>query len=333
MREITYRQAIYEALHEEMERDRSVVILGEDVGVYGGAFGVTKDLWQKFGKQRVINTPISENSFVGIATGLAMNGMRPVVEIMFMDFLTLAVDQIVNHATKLHYMYAGQVKIPMVIRTPAGAGRGYGASHSQSLEQLFLGVPGIKIVAPATPYDAKSLLKASIEDNNVVLFIESKLLYDKKGEVPEDDYRVPMGKAFVRREGKDVTIISYSRMVDIASEAAGRLAEDGVEAEVVDLRTLRPLDIDTVISSVKKTGSLVFVEEGHKIGGIGAEVCSIVAENCLEYLNGRIVRLGSADVPIPSSTFLEQQLLPKVEDVVEAAMKSITWNQAGLNSG
>lgn len=324
MKKVSYRQALYEALFEEMQRDKNVVLLGEDITVYGGAFGVTKDLWEHFGKDRVINTPISENSFVGVAVGMAMMGMRPVVEIMFMDFITLACDQIINHAAKLPFIYNGQVSVPMVIRTPIGAGKGYGASHSQSLERLFIGIPGIKIVSPYTAYDAKGLLKSAIRDNELVLFIEHKLLYSQESQIPQEEYLLDLGKATILREGKDLTLISYSKMLDYCLQAADEFSSE-VDIEIINLCSLKHLDLKTITQSVRKTGRVVFVEEGPRIGGVGAEVCSEIVENCLEYLNGRIIRVGARETPMPSSRILEDAVLPNKEKICQAIKKALTW--------
>ena len=325
MRKITYRKAIYEALFEEMNRDPHLVLMGEDISVYGGAFGVTSDLWQHFGKDRVIDTPISENSFVGAGIGLALTGMRPVLEIMFMDFITLACDQIINHAAKINYMYNVQLNVPIVIRSPVGAGRGYGASHSQSLERLFIGIPGLKIVSPYTASDAKNMLKAAIKDNNPVIFIEHKLLYNREDVISDNEEIIDLGKAKVLKEGTDITLISYSKMLDLCFEAQDIVKEHGVDVEIVNLRSLKPLDIDTISASVKKTGKVVFVEEGSKTGGVGAEVCAEICENCLEYLNGRVIRVASEDVPIPASVELEKVVLPSVDKVVKAISRSLKW--------
>jgi pyruvate dehydrogenase E1 component beta subunit len=325
MRTISFMQAVREALAEEMRRDSSVFLLGEDIGEYGGAFGVTAGMLDEFGAGRVVETPISENGFVGVAVGAAVTGLRPVVEIMFMDFLTLAADQIVNHAAKLRYIYGGQVKVPMVIRTPAGGGRGYGASHSQSLEGMFCGVPGLKVVAPSTARHAKGLLKSAIRDDNPVLFVEHKLLYAEKSEVCGEDEVLPLGKAYVRRAGNDVTIVAHSRMVSLAEEAATDLAEQGVDVEIVDLCSLKPLDTETVHESVRKTGRVVIAEEGARCGGVGAEVAASIAEECLPYMDGRIVRVGMPDVPIPSSLCLEGAILPQAGDIVEACLTSLSW--------
>jgi pyruvate/2-oxoglutarate/acetoin dehydrogenase E1 component len=314
----TYRQALYEALLEEMERDPAVVCLGEDMLYSGGAFGVIGDLPQRLGRERFIQTPISENSFVGLAVGAAMTGLRPVVEIMFMDFLTLAMDQLVNHAAKIHYMYAGQYRVPVVVRTPAGAGRGYGASHSQSLEALLIQVPGLKVVAPSTPADAKGLLKSAIRDDNPVVFVENKLLYPVQGPLPADAPPLPLGRACRRRSGDDLTLAAYGRMVDLCLESAALLAAEGITCDVIDLRTLKPLDVETVASSAARTGRFIFVEEG--TGGVGAEVCARVVEHRSGATVGRIARVAARDVPIPSSGPLEQRVIPQLHDVLDACL-------------
>lgn len=319
-RTATYREALYEALREEMTDDSSVIMLGEDFS-NGGAFGVAGDLPERFGPERVVRTPISENGFVGVAVGAAMTGMRPVAEIMFMDFLTLAMDQLVNHAAKIPYMYANQYQVPMVVRTPAGAGRGYGASHSQSLEGWLIQVPGLKVVAPSDPADAKGLLKAAIRDNNPVVFIENKLLYPKAGQIEDNAPPIPLGKARLRRPGRDLTIVSYGRMLDLSLDAAEVLAAEGIECEVIDLRTLKPLDIDTVAESVGHTGRFVFVEEG--TGGVGATVSAAVVERCLGALVGKPVRVAARDVPIPSSGPLEQRVIPQLSDIIEGCLESL----------
>jgi len=314
---MTFKEAVRQALREEMRADPSVFLLGEDIGRYGGAFGVTAGLLDEFGAQRVRETPISENSFVGVAVGAAICGLRPVVEIMFMDFITLAVDQIVNHAAKLHYIYNGQVCVPLVIRAPAGAGRGYGPSHSQILDALFLGVPGLKIVMPYTPREARGLLRAAIRDNNPVLFIEHKLLYGRRGEVPTDDAPMPIGPAEVLHAGTDVTIVSWGKMLDVVGEALKLLGTE-VSAEVINLRTLKPLDDATVMTSVAKTGRLVIVEEGQSCGGVGAEISARIAGGCIEYLQAPIVRVSMPESPIPAARPLEDYLIPRPEQVVEA---------------
>ena len=322
MPELTYSEAIRLALIEEMERDERVILLGEDIAQYGGAFRVTRDLARKFGTERVINTPISENSFVGVAVGAALTGLRPVVEIMFMDFITLAMDQLCNHAAKLHYIYGGQAGVPMVVRAPAGAGRGYGASHSQSLEAWFMHMPGLKVIAPSTPRDARGLLKAAIRDNNPVVCIENKLLYSLKGDVPDDDEIVPLSKAQVVREGEDVTLIAYARMTHLALEAADRLEQEGIHCEVLDLRTLAPMDTDAIVASVSKTSRAVVVEEDTRRGGVGAEVAAVIADRAFERLDSPIRRVACEDVPIPCCPSLEQAVLPSVEKVI-AAVESL----------
>lgn len=317
LRTISYRDALYEALRAEMERDERIVLMGEDFA-NGGAFGVAGDLPELFGPRRVISTPISENGFVGVAVGAAMTGLRPVVEIMFMDFIALAMDQIANHAAKVHYMYAGQYAVPLVVRTPAGAGRGYGASHSQSLEGWLIQVPGLKVVAPGTPADAYGLLRSAIRDDNPVIFIENKLLYPVKGEVDAAGALVPIGRAAVRRRGNDLTLASYGRMLGIALEVADVLGSEGVDCEVIDLRTLKPLDLETLAASAGRTGRFVFVEEG--TGGIGAEVISRVAE---QIPGVRVARVAAADTPIPSSGPLEQQVIPGLEDIIDGCLRTL----------
>lgn len=316
--QVTYARALQETLREEMRRDPAVFLLGEDIGIYGGAFGVTRGLLDEFGPRRVRCTPISEASVVGLAVGAAMTGMRPVVEIMFMDFLTLAMDQIANHAAKFRYMYGSQVRVPMVIRAPAGGGRCYGATHSQSLEAWFLHVPGIKVFAPASPADASFLLEAAIRDDNPVLFVEHKALYATEGPPREQRAELPVGRAAVRRAGRDVSLIAYSHQVTAALEAAGDLARDGIEAEVVDLRTLVPMDTETILASVRKTGRLVCVEEGTRTGGVGAEIAARVAEEAYEYLDAPIRRVAAPDIPIPFSRPLEEAALPGAGHVIRA---------------
>jgi pyruvate/2-oxoglutarate/acetoin dehydrogenase E1 component len=316
MRELTYWQAVQEALREEMVRDPRVFLMGEDIGVYGGAFGATRGLLAEFGAERVRCTPISEATIVGAGIGAAITGMRPVVEIMFMDFVTLAMDQIANHAAKFRYMYGPQARVPLVIRTPAGGGRSYGATHSQSLEAWFLHVPGLKVIAPATPADAKGLLKSAIRDDNPVLCVEHKLLYATTGPVPDGDVIEPLGQAAIRREGTDVTLVAYSYYVGVALQAAEALARDGIEAEVVDLRTLVPLDTEAVLDSVRKTGRLVCIEEGTRTGGVGAEIAARVAEEAYEYLDAPIRRVATPDIPIPFSPVLEDAALPKVDGII-----------------
>ena len=322
-REIYYSHAITEALAEELRRDERVLLIGEDIAHYGGAFKITQGFLDEFGPERVIDAPISENSFVGVAIGAALTGMRPVVEIMFMDFIALAMDQLVNHAAKFRYMYGEQASVPLVVRCPAGAGRGYGPSHSQSLERWFVATPGLKVAAPATARDAKGMLKAAIRDDNPVIFIESKLLYGRRGEVPEEDYVVPLGAARVVQDGTDVVIVAYSRMVEEALKAARALAESGVSAEVVDLRSLSPLDMDTVTASVEKCGRVVVVEEGHLTGGVGAEVGARIMERCFDFLEAPIRRVAALDVPVPASVVLERAATPDWEDIGRAAVEIV----------
>ena len=316
---ITYREALSQALREEMRRDSRIIILGEDVVDYGGAFGVTRGLADEFGEKRVKDTPIAELGIVGTAVGAAMNGLRPIAELMTINFAFLAMDQIVNHVAKVRYMFGGQAKCPLVIRTPGGAGAQLAATHSQNVEVWFAHVPGLKVVVPATPKDAKGLLKAAIRDEDPVLFVEHSLLYGTKGEVPEDDDVVPIGQAEVKREGKDLTLIAYSRMVLLALEAATLLAQEGIDAEVVDLRTLRPLDTETIVQSVKKTSRALIVEESWRSFGVGAEVAARIVERAFDYLDAPIQRVATAEVPMPYARNLEQAALPKVDDVVRAA--------------
>jgi pyruvate/2-oxoglutarate/acetoin dehydrogenase E1 component len=320
MREIAYWQGVQEALREEMMRDPHVFLMGEDIGVYGGAFGATRGLLAEFGPERVRNTPISEATIVGAGIGAAVTGMRPVVEIMFMDFVTLAMDQIANHAAKFRYIYGEQARVPLVIRTPAGGGRSYGATHSQSLEAWFLHVPGLKVIAPATPADVKGLLKSAIRDDNPVLCVEHKRLYATAGPVPDGDVTVPIGEAMIRRQGEDLTLAAYSYYVGIALQAAEALVRHDINAEVVDLRTLVPLDTETVLDSVRKTGRLICIEEGARTGGVGAEVAARVAEGAYEYLDAPIRRIAAPDIPIPFSPVLEEAALPKVDDIVQTAL-------------
>lgn len=321
-RELSYAEAIREALAQAMEADPRVVLLGEDIGVYGGAFGVTDGLLERFGPERVRDTPISEAAITGCAIGAALTGLRPVVEIQFMDFITLCMEQLVLQAAKIRYMFGGKAQVPMVLRTPAGAGTGAAAQHSESLEAWFAHVPGLKVVAPSTPRDAKGLLLASIRDPNPVVFVEHKLLYRMRGEVPRDPYEIPLGRAEVKREGTDVTVVATSAMVPRALAAAERLADEGVSVEVVDPRTLRPLDTDTILASVRKTGRVVVVYEGVKTLGIGAEIAAqIVESDALYHLQAPVVRLGGAECPIPYNRTLERAAVPQEEDVVEAVRR------------
>ncbi len=321
MREITYAQAVMEAMSEEMRKDENIVLMGEDVGIYGGAFGVSRGMFEEFGAERVIDTPISELAITGCAAGAAMTGMRPIVEIMFSDFITLALEQLANQAAKNRFQFGGQGSVPMVLRAPGGSGTGAAEQHSQSLEAWVAHVPGLKVVIPSTPYDAKGLLKAAIRDNNPVVFLEQKLLYRTKGEVPdvEDDYIIPLGKADIKRAGTDATIITYGRMVPRCLKVAETFAEKGVEIEVVDIRTLVPLDKEAVIQSAKKTGKVLVVYEACKTGGYGAELVSVVAESeAFFYLDAPIKRVAGLDVPIPYNPSLEALVVPTEERITEA---------------
>jgi pyruvate/2-oxoglutarate/acetoin dehydrogenase E1 component len=318
-REITYREAVREAMVDAMREDESVFLMGEDVAVYGGAFGVSRGMVEEFGEERIVDTPISEAGFVGLCAGAALVGMRPIAEIQFSDFITHCMDQLVNQAAKLRYMFGGEGRVPMVVRTPGGAGTGAAAQHSQSLEAWFIHVPGLKVVMPSTPYDAKGLLRAAIEDPNPVLFYEHKLLYNRTGDVPEESYTIPIGEANVSREGEDVTIVAAGLVHRYALEAADSLAGDGVEAEVVDLRTLSPMDHETVRRSVEKTGKLVVVEEDVKTAGWGAEVVARIVEGESFYALDRApARVAGADVPIPYNKNLEAHIRPSPEKVVDA---------------
>lgn len=315
---ITYARALNEALREEMQVDPRVFLMGEDIGHHGGIFRVTKDLIDEFGAERVRDTPISESSFVGLGIGAAMAGMRPVVELLFMDFALVAADQIVNQAAKLCYMSGGTVSVPIVVRAQQGGGRGNGAQHSQSFESWFAQVPGLIIVTPSTPADAKGLLKSSIRAGNPVLFIEHKLLYNTNGEVPEGDYSIPIGKADIKRHGRDITIVSYSRTLLFALEAAETLSQQGIEAEVIDLRTIEPLDMDTILESIRGTSRLLVVHESHSNCGLGAEILARVNEQAPERLIMPARRLGAKHVPIPVAEPLENAVLPQPDDIVRA---------------
>jgi pyruvate dehydrogenase E1 component beta subunit len=323
MAEITYRDAIRDALREEMTRDERVFIMGEEVGIWGGSYAVTQGMLREFGENRVRDTPIAEGLIVGAGIGAAMAGLRPVCELMTINFALLASDMIINHAAKLHYMFAGQIRVPLVVRAVGGSGRQLAATHSQSLEVMFAYVPGLKVVMPATPYDAKGLLKAAIRDENPVLFIEHSLLYPMKGEVPDGDYTVPIGVSDVKREGSDVTIVAYSRMVQVALEAAQKLEADGISAEVVDLRTLRPLDTVPLIRSFMKTNHAVVVEEDWKTYGIGAEIACQIYEQAFGYLDAPIKRVAGTEVPMPYAKNLESMAIPTVGDVVRAAKELV----------
>ena len=322
------REALNQALAEEMRRDEAVFVIGEDVGVFQGAFKVTEGLLDEFGERRVRDTPISENTIVGAGVGAAMAGLRPVVEIMTVNFSLLAMDQIVNHAAAIPYMFNGQVRVPMVIRMPGGGGHQLGPTHSHSFEATYLQIPGLLVACPSTPADAKGLLKTAIRDDNPVIFIEHETLYGARGEVPEngggEDGLMPFGRAAVRREGGDVTIIGILRMVEAAEKAAKTLAsEHRVEAEVIDPRTLRPLDLDTILESVRKTNRAVIVEEGWPHGGVGANLAALIQEQAFDHLDAPVQRVTGADVPMPYSKRLEQAAIPHAEHVVSAAMATL----------
>jgi pyruvate/2-oxoglutarate/acetoin dehydrogenase E1 component len=328
-RELSYAEAIREGLAQAMQADERVFLFGEDVGVYGGAFGVSGDLFHRFGPERVIDTPISELGIAGAAVGAAITGMKPVLELQFSDFVTLAMEQIVNQAAKIHFMFGGKATVPMVVRLPGGSGTGAAAQHSQSLEAWFAHVPGLKVVQPSTPHDAKGLLLAAIDDPNPVLIFEHKLLYKTRGPVPEDPYRVPIGKAAVRRAGRDLTIVGSSIMAIRAAAAAARLAAEDIDAEVIDLRSLRPLDFATIAASVRKTHRLLIVYEGVKIMGIGAEISAMIAESdAFDFLDAPIARLGGADVPLPYNPVLEKAAVPQEDDIVAAARRLVREGRA-----
>lgn len=319
-REITYAEALREAMAMALERDQYVYLVGEDIGVYGGAMGVTAGLLDRFGAERVRDTPISENTIAGSSVGAAMTGMRPVAEMQFMDFVTLAMEQIVLQAAKIRYMFGGKAHVPLVLRLPGGSGTGAAAQHSGSVESWFVNVPGLKVVAPSTPYDAKGLLLAAIADENPVIFVENKLLYKEKGPVPEGPYVVPLGTASVKRAGQDVTVVTTSIMVRRALEAAEWLSREGIEIEVIDLRSLKPYDDDSIVDSVRKTGRLLVVHEAPLLGGFGGEIAAMIAESeAFAYLEAPIVRLGGADAPVPYNRKLEDAAVPQVENIVESA--------------
>ena len=319
------REALRDAMAEEMRRDEDVFVMGEDVAVFQGSFKVTEGLLDEFGEKRVRDTPISENSIVGMGVGAAMGGIRPVVEIMTVNFALLAMDQIVNHAAAIPYMFGGQVRVPLVIRMPGGGGHQLGPTHSHSFEALFLQIPGLLVACPSTPADGKGLLKAAIRDDNPVIFIEHETLYGLRGEVPENgDDVVDFGEAAIRREGSDVTIVGILRMVEVAQQAAKTLSEEhGVEAEVIDPRTLRPLDLDTILESVRKTNRVVIVEEGWPHGGVGANLAALIQGQAFDYLDAPIERVTGADVHMPYSKRMEQAAIPHAENVVSAALQTV----------
>ncbi len=316
MREITYRDALREAYIEEMKRDKSVITLGEDIGVMGGAFQVTKGLLEEFGSDRVITTPISEAAIIGSAIGSSMVGVRPIAELMFNDFIFCAGDQVVNQMAKLRYMSGGQLELPLVVRMAMGAGLSQAAQHSQCVMGMFMNIPGLKIVCPATPYDAKGVLKAAIRDNNPVLFFEHLMLYDIKGDVPEDDYIVPLGKADIKREGKDITVVAFSEILHKVLRVADKMEEKGISLEVIDPISLVPLDIDTIISSVKKTSKAIVAYNGPMTNGAGAEIAAKISQMAFEYLDNPVLRVAEKDSPIPFSPVLEKEIIPQEEDII-----------------
>ncbi|MBA2681813.1 MAG: alpha-ketoacid dehydrogenase subunit beta [Ktedonobacteraceae bacterium] len=319
MAEISFRQALNDTLREELIRDENVFLMGEEIGVFEGSYKITAGLLKEFGPKRVVDTPIAENGFVGMAVGAAMLGLRPVVEIMTFNFIALAMDEILNHAAKIYYMFGGQTPVPMVIRTPGGGGQQLSATHSQNLETWFAHIPGLQVVAPSNPEDAKGLLKTAIRNNNPVLFIEHLGLYNTKGNIPADDYTIPFGKARISKEGTDLTVISYSRMAAQALDVARRIEqEEGWSVEVVDLRSLRPLDRETIVNSVKKTGRAIVFEEDWRSYGIGAEIAATVQEEAFDYLDAPIKRIANLEIPLPYSKPLETAALTGAKQLVEA---------------
>ena len=323
MARITMREAISQALWEEMERDPRVFIMGEEVGVWGGTYAVTKGFYDHFGPDRVRDTPISEAVIVGAGIGAALTGLRPVAELMTINFAFSAFDHIVNEAAKLHYMFGGQFIIPLVIRTPGGGGRQLGATHSQTPDAIFAHFPGLKVVAPGTPEAAKGLLKTAIRSDDPILFIEHATLYQVRGEVPDGDYTIPIGESKVQRQGRDVTIVTYSKMLDVSSKAAEQLSKEGIEAEIIDLRSLRPLDMGPVLESFKKTNRAVIVEEGWCSYGVGAEVATRIYTEAFDYVDAPIQRVAQKEVPLPYNRTLEQMALPQVDDVIKAVKEVV----------
>lgn len=322
MAKITMREAISQALMEEMDRDPAVFILGEEVGVWGGTYAVTKGFYDKYGAERVKDTPIAENAIIGAAIGAAMVGQRPIAELMTINFAFSAMDYIVNQAPKLRYMFGGQFSVPMVIRTVSGGGRQLGATHSQTPDAIFAHFPGLVVVSPGTPADAKGLLKSAIRSNDPVLFIEHATMYQVRGEVPEGEFTIPIGKSKIQREGKDATVVTYSKGLELSMKAAEELAKEGIQIEVLDLRTLRPLDMEPVIESFKKTNRAVVVEEGWKSFGVGSEIVARIYEQAFDYIDAPILRVAQKEVPLPYNRTLEQAALPQVEDVI-AAVKEV----------
>jgi pyruvate dehydrogenase E1 component beta subunit len=319
MAEISFRQALNDTLREELKRDDNVFLMGEEIGIFEGSYKITAGLLKEFGERRVVDTPIAENGFVGMAVGAAMLGLRPVVEIMTFNFIALAMDEILNHAAKIYYMFGGQTPVPLVIRTPGGGGQQLSATHSQNLEVWFAHIPGLYVVAPSNPADAKGLLKTAIRDNNPVIFIEHLSLYNTKGDVPEEDYTIPFGKARIAKEGSDLTVISYSRMASLALDVARRLEqENGWSIEVVDLRSLRPLDTETIVNSVKKTGRAIVFEEDWRSYGIGAEIAATIQEEAFDYLDAPVKRVANVEVPLPYAKPLELAAINGSKQLLDA---------------
>ena len=321
MATMTFAQALNNAHKLEMQRDPNIYVAGEDVGVYGGIFGVTGGLLDQFGDKRVRDTPITESAIIGTAVGAAAAGLRPVIELMFVDFIGVSMDQLYNQAAKMKYMFGGKAKLPITLRTSCGAGMGAAAQHSQCLEAWFMHIPGLKVVMPSTPYDAKGLLISAIRDDNPVVFLEHKMLYGTQGEVPEESYTIPLGKADIKREGKDITVVATAMMVGRALSAAEKLASNGVSLEVVDPRSLSPLDEQTILNSVKKTHRLLIVHEEVKFAGSGAEIAAMAAEKAFDYLDAPIVRVGAPFTPVPFSPALEQEFIPSEEKIIQAAKR------------
>ncbi len=317
MATMKYTEALNSAIREEMTKDERVFVLGEDVGVFGGIFGVTKGLQQEFGEKRIIDTPISEAAIVGSAVGAAVTGMRPIAELMFFDFITIALDQLVNQAAKMRYMFGGKVTVPMVVRVPTGTGRAAAAQHSQSLESWIMHIPGLKVVFPSTPYDAKGLLKSAIQDDNPVVFIEHKILYAQQGEVPEEEYTLPLHKAEVKKEGEDVTVVATGRMVHLAFEASKKLKEEGISVEIVDPRSLSPIDYETIIGSAMKTSRVAIVQEACRTAGPGCEIAATIQERAIDYLDAPIIQIAAYDTPVPFNPNLEKHIAPTPEKIVE----------------
>jgi len=322
MREIRYVEALRECLRQQMQADDKIFMIGEDIGLYGGVFGVSDGLIAEFGEDKLMNTPISEQGFVGVAIGASLLGMRPIVEIMISDFSMLALEQIANQAAKIRYMFGGKAKVPIVIRTPGGGGIGMAAQHSQSIEGIFLGIPGLKIVMPSTPYDAKGLLAGSIKDDNPVMFFEHKLLYNTTGDVPEESYLIPLGKADIKREGKDITVVATSFMVQKSLKVAEKLFSEGISVEIIDPRTIKPLDIDLIARSVKKTGRALLVEEACYTGGFTCYLAAEIMKHCFDFLDAPVLRVTGLDCPIPYEHNLEDAVIPS-EDRIEKGIKDV----------